>query len=92
MVLASVILFPFIHSVARLELAIAEPHPKVLNLASIILSCSSTVNFEKSKYENGQLRYKVNYKDGKLDGLWEYFNEDGSLKKTDTYKNGLKQK
>src|SRR5215472_3770338 len=29
---------PLSHSVARLELAIAEPHPKVLNLASTIVS------------------------------------------------------
>ena len=25
------------------------------------------------------------------DGLWEYFNEDGSLEKTVTWKNGVKQ-
>ena len=25
------------------------------------------------------------------DGLWEYFNEDGSLTQTETYKNGVKQ-
>eukprot|EP00835_Amoeboradix_gromovi_P005059 NODE_441_length_8548_cov_0.413185.p8 type:complete len:108 gc:universal NODE_441_length_8548_cov_0.413185:3349-3672(+) len=31
-----------IHSVAKLELAIAEPHPNVLNFASVIFPLSST--------------------------------------------------
>ena len=28
------------------------------------------------------------YKNGKADGVWKHFNEDGSLNKTRTYKNG----
>ena len=36
-------------------------------------------------YENGQLLDKGNYKDGSRDGLWEYFNEDGALLRTETY-------
>ena len=35
---------------------------------------------------------KGNYKDGKQDGLQEYFNDNGSLKKTKTWKDGVKQK
>ena len=35
---ASVNDFPFNHSVAKDDDAIAEPHPKVLNLASVIIS------------------------------------------------------
>ena len=35
--------FPFTHSVARELEAMAEPHPNVLNLASTILPCSSTL-------------------------------------------------
>ena len=31
---------------------------------------------------------KGNDKDGKRDGLWEYFNTDGTLEKTETYKDG----
>ena len=44
-------------------------------------------------YENGQLQSKGNYKDGKPDGLWEFFNKDGSIdtEKTGIYKNGVKQ-
>ena len=40
--------------------------------------------------ENGQLRIRGRLKDGKQDGLLEYFNEDGSLEKTETYKDGVK--
>ena len=29
--------------------------------------------------ENGQLRNRKNYKDGKRHGLWEYFDRDGNL-------------
>ena len=31
------------------------------------------------------------FKDGKPEGLWEFFNHDGSLKNTETWKNGVKQ-
>ena len=41
-------------------------------------------------YENGQLLVKGNYKDGSRDGLWEYFNEDASLLRTETLKEGKK--
>ena len=37
-----------------------------------------------------QLSYKYNYKDGKKDGVWVNFNQDGSLKKTETWKDGEK--
>jgi len=39
-------------------------------------------------YENGQLEWRANYKDGKLDGLFELFDENGNLTKTKEYKNG----
>ena len=45
----------------------------------------------ESYYENGQLNSKENYKDGKEHGFWEYFNEDGSLYQTKTWKNGVQQ-
>ena len=55
----------------------------------------SIINTQASVMEyydkSGQLNTKGNFKDGELDGLWEYFNEDGSLKKTETWKNGVKQ-
>ena len=28
-------------------------------------------------YDNGQLKYRVNFKNGQQDGLWEYFDENG---------------
>ena len=39
----------------------------------------------------GEISGKRNgkFKKGKKDGLWEWFNEDGSLKKTETWKNGI---
>ena len=39
-------------------------------------------------YENGQLRDRVNFKDGKEDGPWECFDEDGNLIKTEEYEDG----
>ena len=41
-------------------------------------------------YQNGQLKMKGNLKFGWQDGLWEYFNEDGSLLRTETLKEGKK--
>ncbi len=31
------------------------------------------------KYENGQKQTEGNYKDGKLDGKWTYWNENGHI-------------
>jgi len=39
-------------------------------------------------HRTDKLRYKGNYKGGRKEGLWEYFNEDGSLTRTETYKDG----
>ena len=42
-------------------------------------------------YDNGKLQELRILKDGKLDGILEYFNYDGSLRFTETWKNGVKQ-
>ena len=48
---ASWIVFPFSHSVERLELAMAEPHPEVLNFASTIVPFSTLIcNFMTSPH------------------------------------------
>ena len=39
-------------------------------------------------YEDGQLRERGNFIDGKEDGLWEPFDEDGNLTETSTFENG----
>ena len=40
-------------------------------------------------YKNGQLKYKVNYKDGKReDGLYEMYYENGQLEKKENFKDG----
>jgi hypothetical protein len=43
MLAASSIVLPLIHSVASDELAMADPQPKVLNLASSMTPCSFTL-------------------------------------------------
>ena len=42
-------------------------------------------------YDNGQLEFRRNYKNGKEDGLWEYFDEDGNLTETQEWKDGVLQ-
>ena len=39
-------------------------------------------------YDNGQLKYRVNFKNGLQDGLWEYFDENGNLFSTEEWKDG----
>ena len=38
-------------------------------------------------YENGHLKSKENWKDGKLNGLWEIYNYNGQLRSKGRYKN-----
>lgn len=52
--------FPFTHSVARELEAIAEPQPKVLNLASTILPSSSILIWNKDKFLNTYYYAKKN--------------------------------
>ena len=42
-------------------------------------------------YENGNLRNKVNYKDGEPKGLIEWYYENGQLEKKGNYKEGLRE-
>lgn len=42
----------------------------------------------KGYYENGQLRYEKNYKDGKLNGLTKIYLENGQLNLEGNYKDG----
>ena len=48
---ASSSVFPLTHSVTRLELAIADPHPYVLNLASVITPSLFTLNASETRFE-----------------------------------------
>ena len=38
-------------------------------------------------YRNARLKARVHYEKGLPEGLWEYFKEDGTLDRTETYKN-----
>ena len=39
-------------------------------------------------YRSGQLKERVNFKNGKLEGIVEFYDEDGRLKEKQSYKNG----
>ena len=43
-----------------------------------------------SPFEDGQISEEGNYKDGKKDGKWTYYNEDGSIEKVENYKDGVR--
>ena len=42
-------------------------------------------------YKNGKLEYKVNYKDGKQDGLYESYYKNGQLQYKFNYKDGKEE-
>ena len=48
------------------------------------------IGFYEKYYKNGQLEYKVNYKDGENDGLNEQYYESGQLSSKYNYKGGKK--
>ena len=39
-------------------------------------------------HKNGKIDYRVNYKNGKLDGSWQIYHENGQLHETGNYKDG----
>ena len=39
-------------------------------------------------YDNNEIKDKGVIKNGKKDGLWEYFDEKGNLTKSETWENG----
>ncbi len=39
-------------------------------------------------YENGQKKSEGNFKEGKYDGLWTLWDENGNITKKETYSNG----
>ena len=62
------------------------------NIKSITFHKKTRNGIEKVKYEqyykNGQKMEEVTYRDGKEDGLWTSWDEDGQIYKVDTYKKG----
>ena len=49
----------------------------------------SLLNGEIIKFhQNGRLSSKINYKDGKADGLFDTYHNDGKLNERKCYKNG----
>ena len=45
----------------------------------------------ETRYDNGQLSTRENYKDDKREGLCETWYENGKLLESTTYKDGVKQ-
>ena len=39
-------------------------------------------------WQIGRIEGRNKYKNGKLEGLWRYYDESGKLKKEENYKNG----
>ena len=67
------------------------PSDKLVERDGITYEVNSTTPFTGSSVEyhdNGQLEKRGNYKNGKQDGLFEFFNENGNLTSTQTYRNG----
>jgi len=42
-----------------------------------------------TKYDNGEIRQKSKYENGKKDGVWSWYSEDALLIKTETWKEGV---
>ena len=58
-------------------------------LKSVMEVADEIIVLDSFSTDHGNIEIKGKYKDGKKDGLWEFFNEDGTLQKTETYKNGV---
>ena len=62
-----------------------------LNNALFGVGLTSSLNGKVvSYYENGQLRERANFKDGKEEGFWEEYYENGQLKSKVNYQEGKK--
>ena len=58
-------------------------------LLILLLSCSAGNKFEKSYYDNGNLRYKASKKNNYFNGDAEYWDEEGNLINEVEYLNGM---
>ena len=43
-------------------------------------------------YDNGQKWLETNYKNGELEGLWTFWDTEGNVTKTETFKDGEMRK
>ena len=67
------------------------PSEKLVERGGITYLINSQTPFSGrsvSYYENGQLEFKINYKDGKENGLWEEYHENGQLRERGNFKDG----
>ena len=64
---------------------------KPLSLNDLVASVLSNFEINVSN-KNGELKTRGFYKEGKEDGTWELFNEQGQLKAKINYRMGIKMK
>ena len=64
---------------------------RLLTILCLVLlsSCSQPDGPYETFYENGQLRERGNFIDGEPNGLRVFFDEDGNLTGTQTWRNGV---
>ena len=81
-----------VYSFVTLEGYFAIPkNPEVMNSSENTLSKQREANgYWEYFHENGALKSKGNYEDGKLEGLWGFYNENGAIRERVTYKNNLR--
>ena len=64
----------------------------IISMVNFLFRLDATKNnlegLETSYYANGQIKEEGNYKDGKKDGLWKYWDENGKLRYEKNYKDG----
>ena len=66
-------------------------NPEVMSSSENTLSKQREANgYWEYFHENGALKSKGNYEDGKLEGLWGFYNENGVIRERVTYKNNLR--
>ena len=73
------------------EIPSEVPSDKLVERNGITYEVNSQTPFTGGKvsyHDNSQLKTKGNYINGKEDGLWEYFDEEGILTETEEYKDG----
>ena len=59
-----------------------------MSIDSINASFPRKSGESKEFYPNGRLKASGKIKNGELHGTWQWFRKDGSLLRTETYKNG----
>lgn len=82
-----VLLFPFIVSCTK---TVTEKYPDGTLKSEVTIKRGAKNGPAKYYFPNGALELSVNYKDDKLDGIYEKFNAQGNKTESTLYAGGLK--